>query len=178
MLCKEAHKLESEAQHLETEGLEKIEVAVTGSEAEGLYGLLRGAVTHSSLSTSSPPPKKTCHIPFSFIPHLPPQEPKEPEASVSAEWALESTSSTAPSVLERVIPTEMQPLHIQLGASRGFTDVRLRVAGRDHQPLELPFAFALICTRYMGVGLVCPQCNKSFFKPDIFRCHKKSHLNL
>ena len=114
-LCKEAHKLESEAQHLETEGLEKLEVAVTGSEVEGLYGLLRGAIVHSSLSTSSPPPKKTHLAPFSFIPHLLPQEPKEPEASVSAEWALESTSSTAPSLLKREIPAKMQPLHIQLG---------------------------------------------------------------
>ena len=94
MLHEEAHQLDSEAQHLETEGLEKMEVAVTGSEAEGLYRLLRGAVVHSSLSTSSPPPKKTCHAPFPFLPHLPPQEPKEPEASVSAEQALESTSST------------------------------------------------------------------------------------
>ena len=90
--------LESKAQHLETEGLEKMEVEVTGSEAEGLYGLLRGAVAHPSLSTSSPPPKKTCCAPFFFISHLPPQESKELEVSVSAEQALESTSSTAPSV--------------------------------------------------------------------------------
>ena len=149
-LCEEACKLEMEAQHLETEGLEKMEVVVTGSEAEGLYGHLRGAVAHSSLSTSSPPPKKTCHALFCFISHLPPQEPKEPEASVSAEQAPESTSSTAPSVLEGEIPAEMQLLCIQLGgASRGFTDVRLRAGGRDHQPLVLPFA--LMCARYTWV---------------------------
>ena len=65
------NKLESEGQHLETEGLEKMEVAVTGSEVEGLYGLLRGAVMHSTLSTSSPPPKKTHCAPFSLIPHPP-----------------------------------------------------------------------------------------------------------
>ena len=34
----EAWELESEAQCLETEGLEKMEVAVTGSEAEGFIG--------------------------------------------------------------------------------------------------------------------------------------------
>ena len=38
----------------------------------------------------------------------------EPEASVPTEQALESTSSTAPSV-EREIPAHMQPLRIQLG---------------------------------------------------------------
>ena len=58
-LHEEAWQLEREAQDLETEGLEKLEVAVTGSEVEGLYGLLRGAIMHSSLPTSSTPPKKT-----------------------------------------------------------------------------------------------------------------------
>ena len=41
-LWEEAHKLEVEAQCLETEGLEMIEVAVSGPEAEGFHGLLRG----------------------------------------------------------------------------------------------------------------------------------------
>ena len=89
-----------------------MEGTVTGSEVEGLYGLLRGAVSHSSLPTSSPPPKKTLHAPSSTISHLPPQESMEPEASVPTEQALESTSSTASSVLEREIPANMQPLCI------------------------------------------------------------------
>ena len=88
MLHEEADKLDNEAQHLETEGLEKMEADMTSSEVEGLYGHLRRAVMHSSLSTSSPPPRKSCHAPFSFIPHLPPQEPKEPKASGPAEQAL------------------------------------------------------------------------------------------
>ena len=165
------------AQHLETEGLEKMEVAVTGSEAEGLHGLLRRAVLHSSLLTSSPPTKKSHCAPSSTISHLPPQESKEPEASVPAEQALESTSSTAPSVLEGEIPSNMQPLHIQLGGIKECTDVRLRVPGRAHQPLLLPFV--LTCAGYTwGVWLVCPLYNKSFFNPDTFRYHKKSHINL
>ena len=46
------------------------------------------------------------HLPSSTISHLPPQEPMEPEASVPTEKALESTSSTAPSVeRERFLPT-------------------------------------------------------------------------
>ena len=72
LLCKEVCKLELEAQWLEREGLEKMEVAVTGSEAEGFYGLLRGAVLHSSLPTSLPPPKKAHHAPSTTISNLPP----------------------------------------------------------------------------------------------------------
>ena len=89
-----------------------MEVAVTGSEAEGFYGILKGAVLYSSLPTSSPPPKKTCCAPSSTISHLPPQESKEPEATVPAEQALESASLTLPPVLEEEIPTHMQSLCI------------------------------------------------------------------
>ena len=177
MLCEEACQLKSEAQHLETEGLEKMEVAVTGSEVEGFYGLLRGAVSHSSLPMSSPPPKKTHHAPSSTITHPPPQESKEPEASVSAEQALESTSSTAPSVLEGEIPAHMQPLCIQLGGIKRV--YRCQVEGCREGPST---SHATICTHmcrvHLGVGLACPLCNKSFFNPDTFRCHKKSHINL
>ena len=114
-MCEEAHKLESEAQHLETEGLEKMEAAVTGSEAEGFYGLLRGAVSHSSLPTSSPPPKKDCSAPSATVSHPPPQESKEPEASAPVEQALESASLTVPPVLGEEIPAHMQPICIQVG---------------------------------------------------------------
>ena len=62
----------------------------------------------------------------------------EPEISVPTEQALESTSSTAPSV-EREIPINMQPLCIQLGASSMYTNVRLKVAGRAHQLPMPPF---------------------------------------
>ena len=37
-LQEEAHRIEVEAQHLETEGLGKMEAAVAGSEAEGFMG--------------------------------------------------------------------------------------------------------------------------------------------
>ena len=65
----EFHGLEMEAQHLETEGLGKMEVAVAGSEAEGFYGLLRGAMLHSSISPAPPLTRKstTLHLPPSPI---------------------------------------------------------------------------------------------------------------
>ena len=87
--------MEGEVQHLETEGLEKLEMAVAG-----FYGLLRGAMLYSSISSAQPPPKKVCHSPSATISYLPPQESQKPETSGPAEQALESTSLTAPSVLE------------------------------------------------------------------------------
>ena len=145
---------------------------MTGSEAEGLYGLLRGAESHSSLPTSSPPPKKSCCAPSSTISHLPPQESKEPEASVPAVQALESTSSIAPSVLEREISANMQPLCIQLGGIKRI--YRCQVEGCRE---GLSTSHTTICAHvhrvHLGVGLVCPFCNKSFFNPDTFRYHKR-----
>ena len=99
-LREETQKLMIEAQHLEACGLEKMEVAVAGSEVEGFYGLLREEMLHSSMSSAPPPHKKVCHTPSATISHLPPQESQESKAPGPAEQALESTSSTAPSVLE------------------------------------------------------------------------------
>ena len=75
-LWEEAQKLEMEAQHLEAEGLEKMEALVVDSEAEGFYGLLRGAVSHSSISPAPPPHKKVCHTP-STIPICPLRSPQD-----------------------------------------------------------------------------------------------------
>ena len=57
--------------HLEADGLEKMEVAVAGSKAEGFYGLLQGAMLHSSVSPVPPPHKKVHHTPSATISHLP-----------------------------------------------------------------------------------------------------------
>ena len=48
--------------------------AVVGSEAEGLYGLLRGVTSHSHLLPSQPPSKKPHHAPSTTISQTPPQE--------------------------------------------------------------------------------------------------------
>ena len=65
-LREEAHRLEVEAQHLETEGLGKMEVAVAGSEAEGFLWASEGSnVTflHIPSPTSSQEnlPHPICH---------------------------------------------------------------------------------------------------------------------
>ena len=113
-LQEEAHRLETEAQHLETEGLGKMEVAVVGSEVEGFYGLLRGAMLHSSLSSAQPPHKKICHTPSTTISHPHPQEATGPEVPDPADQAMKSASPAVLPASEEVIPANMQPLHIQL----------------------------------------------------------------
>ena len=68
--------LREEAQQLESEGLQKVEIAVAGSEAEGLYGLLGGALSHSSMSSAPPPPKRHCQAPTTTVSKPSPQESK------------------------------------------------------------------------------------------------------
>ena len=52
------------------------------------------------------------------VSHLPPQEPTGniPEVSESAKQATEASSPAVLPASEEVIPTHMQPLHIQLGS--------------------------------------------------------------
>ena len=129
-LLKTDSLLREEAKHLQTEGLEKIEVAVAGSEAEGLYGLLRGTISHSSMSCGPTLPRRAHHTPITTISHPPPQEPKGavPEASdpvtEGVKQALEAVSPTAPNTLEAAISAHMTPLHLGLGAPKGSISAR------------------------------------------------------
>ena len=104
----------------------------------GFLWASEGAISHSSLPTSSPHPKKCCCAPSITVSHLPPQESTGPEVSTPADQALESASPALPPASEEAIPAQMQPLCIQLGASKGCIDVRLRAAKRVHQPPTLP----------------------------------------
>ena len=118
------------------------------------------------------------NLPHPLLHHFtsPPPEPMEPKASVPTEQTLESTSLHCPSV-EREIPANMQPLCIQLGGIKHV--YRCQVEGCREDPST---SHATICAHvqriHLGVGLVCPLCNKSFFNPDTFRHHKKGHLNM
>ena len=128
--------MREDAQYLETEGLRKIESAVAGLEAEGLYGLLRGAVSHFPISSVPLPPQKCHHTPTATISKPPPQEPEEdaPEVPASVvrevELALEAPSSAVSQGLGVAIPAHMTPVHLQFGASRGSTSARWRGAVR------------------------------------------------
>ena len=128
------------AQWLEAEGLRKIESAVSGSEGEGFYGLLKGAVSHASSSPVQPLLKKHCPTPTATISHPSTQEPERVAPKVSGSAAekekhvLEVPSLASTETPEETIPAHMQPLCIQLEVSKGCTDARLKVAQRGHQP--------------------------------------------
>ena len=57
-LLQSASLLREEAHWLEAEGLQKVKMAGAGFEAEGLYRLLRGVLSHSPMSTAQPPSKR------------------------------------------------------------------------------------------------------------------------
>ena len=104
------------------EGLGKIEIAVAGSEVEGLCGLLRGAISHYPMSYAQPPSRKCYHTPTATISKPLPQEARgsciheaSTPAAREAKLALEVPSSAASQVLEVAIPGHMTPLCLQLG---------------------------------------------------------------
>ena len=156
-------------------------MVVAGSEVEGLYGLLRGAISHSSMSSGATPPKRTHHTPTATISHPPPQEPKGavPEASnpvtEGVKQALKAVSQAAPEVLEVAIPANMTPLCLQLGGIK-----RVYKCWVEGCKEGLLTSCATICTHehrlHLGVGLTCSFCAKTFLNPDTLRHHKKSHL--
>ena len=101
-LLRWASILREEAQWLEAEGLQKVQVALAGSEAEGLYRLLRGALSQSSLSSAPPLPKRCHHAPTATISKSLPQESEgikpEPSAPVAEgiRLALEASPLLSP----------------------------------------------------------------------------------
>ena len=174
-LLKWASVLRQEAQQLEMEGLGKFEVAVAGSEAEGLHGLLRGAISHSSISSIPPSPKKPCHTPCATISKLPPQEPEEavPEASTPVVEDVKQAPEAAHPALEVAIPAHMAPLHLQLeGIKRVY---KCRVEGCTEGPST---SHAAICAHvpreHLGMRLACPSCAKTF-NWDTLRHHRETH---
>ena len=91
-------------------GVQKMKEAVAGSEAEGLYGLLRGVTSHSHPLPSQPPLKKPCCAPSTTISQPPPQESTGPEVSDPAGQATGPASPAAPSALEEAIPAHIKSL--------------------------------------------------------------------
>ena len=170
----EARKIEAEAENMETEGWGKLREAVMGSEAEGLYGLLRGVTSHSCHILPQPPPSRPCPCPKSPVPQKLPQESTGPKVSDP----VGPTSTSAPvatiSVPEGDLLADMQPLRIQLGGTKRI--YKCWVEGCEEGPST---SWAAICAHvrkvHLGVGLVCPLCGKSFYNLDVFRCHKKTH---
>ena len=174
MKREEAKKLEAEAQQLEMEGWGKLREAIMGSEAEGFYRLLRGVTLCSHPLPSQPPLSHACLSPSSPAPQQSPQESAGPEVSGPVGSATVSTPAAATPAPESDILADMQPLRIQLGGTKRV--YQCQVEGCKEGPST---SWAAICAHvrkvHLGVGLVCLLCSKSFFNPDIFRCHKKTH---
>ena len=145
-----------------------------GSEAEGLYGLLRGVTSCSHPLLFTPPVKKSHLVPSSPISQPPSQGSTGPDASDPAGQATMSASSAATPAPEGVILAHMQPLRIQLGGTKWV--YQCLIEGCKEGPST---SQAAVCTHvrkvHLGVRLVCSLCGKTFFNQDILRCHKKTH---
>ena len=175
-LQEEAWKLEERAQQLEIEGWGKMREVVAGSEAEGLHGLLRVVTLHSHPVPSQPPIKKPHFAASITISQPPPQESTRPNVSEPVGQAARPASSAAPPAPEEAILTHIQPLRIQVGGIKRV--YKCWVEGCTEGPST---SWATICTHirrvHLGERLVCPLCSKTFFNPDVLRCHKKSHIS-
>ena len=161
-------------------GWGKVEAVVAGSVAEGFYGLLRGTMSHPSISSASHPHKNVHHVPVlppsPICPLRSPQDLKSP-ILLMRQWSLP---------LQKVLPASKEdnpcqhatPLYSAGGHQAGA--YRCQVEGCKKGSINLTWATICVhvCKVNLGVGLVCPSCSKSFFNPDTFWHHKKGHVNL
>ena len=145
--------------------------AVVVSEAEGIYGLLRGVTSCSCLLLSQPPLPRSHLTPSSSVFQPPSQESTGPEASDPAGQATVSASPAATPAPQGDIPAHMQPLRIQMGGAKCV--YQCWVEGYKEGPST---SWAAVCAHvrkvHLGVRLVCSLCGKTFFNPDVLRCHK------
>ena len=133
-LWEEVQKLEERAQQLETEGWGKMREVVAGSQAEGLYGLLRGVTSYSHPVPSQSPIKKPHFAPSITISQPPLKSPQDP-MSPNLQVRLQDLSIQLPPQLKRrpFWPT-CNPSGFKLGTLKGYISARLRAAQRAHQP--------------------------------------------
>ena len=136
---KKPEKLEAEAQNLETVGWGKLKEAIVGSEAEGVYGLLRGVTSYSFYFSSQPPPSQPHISPgFPCSPNGPLRSPQNPKFQVLQAKPL-CLLSQLPLQLPRVTYWLIcNPPRIQLGAPRECISAGLKAAVRAHQPHGQP----------------------------------------
>ena len=155
-----------------------MELAAAGSEAEGLYGILRGALSHSPILMTQPPAKRHHQAPTATVSKPPTQEPEkvEPESFAPIHEGhipgQETSSLTISQALEVAIPANMTPLCLHVG------DIKRvymhQVEGCSERPST---SWTAICTHvhwaHFGVRLACPSCSQTFLNWDALRCHKK-----
>ena len=156
-------------------GWGKMREVVAGSEAEGLYGLLREVSSYSHPVPSQNPIKNPCFSPSNIISQPTPQESTGPKVSQPADQATGPTSPAAPSTPE-AIPAHMQPLQIEVGGTKRVYKCWVEDCKEGPSTSQ-----ATICAHirniHLGMRLVCPLCGKTFFNPDVLRHHKKTQLS-
>ena len=116
------------------------------------------------------PPKS--QLPCAF--QQTPQESTGPEVSGPKGPAIVPTPVDATPATGGNIPADMQPLCIQLGGAKRVYQCQVEGC-KEHPSTSQATICAHIRRAHLGMGLVCPLCSKSFFNPDIFRHHKKTH---
>ena len=149
----EARKLEVKAKSMEAEGWGKLRESVTGSEVEGLYGLLRGVTSSSHHILSQPLPPQSCISPGPSISQQPSQESTEPKASDPVGPATVSAPVAATPARGGNILADMQTLRIQLGGTKRV--YQCWVEGCEEGPSTSQAAICAHIRRvHLGVGLV------------------------
>ena len=113
--------LRAEAHQLEAKGLQQIECAVAGLQAEVLYNLLIMAVAQPELPVSvGPPLSKRKQIATAIISSLTAQESEaittKPKESVSLSRG--GSHLSIPQSKEEAIPAEMEALRINVGDTK------------------------------------------------------------
>ena len=152
---------------MEADGLQKIESAVSGSEAEGFYGLLRGAVSYTSGSSIPPQPKKHHPAPTMTVSQPPPQKPEKMASEVSGlmakkeKQAPEAHSLASSEAPEETISIHKQPLCLQMGGIK-------RVEGCTEGPST---SHATICAHVCRVHLGMGWCVLSVTNPSSIQTH-------
>ena len=98
------------------------------------------------MPVAQPPAKRHCQTPTTTMSKPPPQKPRVVDLESSTPTAeggvqgQEAPSLAICQALEVAILTNMTPIHLNVGASRGFTSAKLRDSVKDHPPMMQPFA--------------------------------------
>ena len=166
--------MEERAHELETEGWRQMKEAVAVSEAENLYGLQKGVTSYPHPASSQPSIKKPHLSPSASITQSPLQESTGPEVSDPVGQATVSISSAASPAPEMDIPAHMQPLRFQVGGTKHVYQCQVEGC-KEGLSTSWATISAHVRKVHLGVGLVCPLCNRTFFNLDVLRHHRKTH---
>ena len=144
-LKEEACQLEEEAQCLGDGRIRKSQCS-SGRFGGGRFLWASEGSYSTPLHILSPTLKKACHILSATVSHLPPQEPTgvTPEISDPAARIAEQALEAASSASEEALPTDMQPLCIQL---RGIKCVQMLGWGLHRGTINLTCYNLHTCTQ-------------------------------